>query len=320
MFDKIKKERPDVRIGLIDSGNYTPHINEFHKRVLKLDWMDISVDGTSKSHNMQRDPVKQGSFDVAMNGLRYAREITVPPSKGGRVTSLFTVTKFNFNDLYTTANLLFLQNDEPFAVDPGSGRRLDLIDEFHITTMSPVLPENLPIEIDTNEMRIVWGQVMKLYTEHLNEGREDVFFRIYRAPDIVKLADAVGRKKFWAAITNTDPDDPYSVDIGIGFIRFYIDKVPALYYPLSTFPNETFLIDADATCRLPYCQKYSIVELRSGQSKSGEDTTKYSVKQLDQNSSYADSYLEEVDWYWANFGKKALEKEAEIMDDIKNST
>ena len=87
ILKNIKERRPDIRIGLIDNGTYTKFLDKFKEKNIKLDWLDISVDGVKEFHNLQRG--SNSAFDITMNGLKHAREITVR-KRGGKVTSFYS--------------------------------------------------------------------------------------------------------------------------------------------------------------------------------------------------------------------------------------
>ena len=313
IFKTIKTERPDVSIGLIDNGSYVEHIKELQNKGIALDWLDISIDGTEKSHNLQRDPEMMRAYETAIDGLRHAREITKPTHEGGKVSSLFTVTKLNYKDILETAETLFQPNPETSAFDSESGNQLNYVDSFHITTMSPALPENFPIEIDVDEMKIVWEQIQEM---HLFKESPQISFKLYRIEDLEKLAAAVGEKKFWEAITSEDDTEGYSAELG--YMRFYIDHTPVYYYPISAFPLETIVIDADAVSRSAYFQQFSLEELKKDESATGINIEKYSWAQLDAKSSYSETYKTGVEKWWKYFGKTFLEKEMEAFDRIHN--
>ena len=55
----MRSELPDVQIGLIDNGiSIIPYLERLDD--LKLDWIDISIDGMEEDHDIQRN--KKGSF------------------------------------------------------------------------------------------------------------------------------------------------------------------------------------------------------------------------------------------------------------------
>ena len=317
IFDEIRKQRPDVSIGLIDNGTYVKYIPDFNEKGLRLDWLDVSIDGTESSHNLQRDPEMKKAYEIAMEGLRHARDVVKSNESGGKVSSLMTLTKLNFADIFEAADLLFKPNPDKSALDMKTGEQLNYIDEFHITTMSPELPENFPIEISVEDMKVAWEQIKKLYASRADKGESPVFFKIYRHQDLEKLAQAVGEKKFWTAITDETEGSDEAVDRNVGYIKFYIDHVPVAYYPISTFPIETVLIDADGSYRSAYSQQYSLEELRSGKSKGGDDLTKYTWEKLTPNSSYPDAFKSGVENWWKGFGNQILDEEISTMERIK---
>jgi len=325
VFEKIRAERSDAKIGLIDAGIYTKHIDLFKEKDIKLDWLDISIDGTEESHNTQRDPEVRKAFEIALNGLSHAREVTKSHDDGGRVTSLMTLTNINNADIAEVADLVFSENRTESAYDSDNDAYQNYVDELHITTMSPALPENVPLEISYEEMKVAWEQIREASEKHMNEDKNNIFLKIYRTEDLEKLASAVGEKKFYDAITNetVDPEsDRYdeAIESGIGIIKFYIDGIPIQYYPSSTWPTETIHVDADSVYRAPHCQQWSLEELNAGRSVSGDDISKYSFQELTSKSSYLDAYQDTVDKYWEDFGKNYLLKEVESFRRIREKS
>jgi len=302
VFKRIREIRPDVKIGLIDNGSYTRLLNEFRDRNIKLDWLDISIDGTEETHNKQRDPIHKRAFREAMEGLKKAREITKSPREGGKVTSLFTLTKINFRDISKVADMLFQPN-------PESKDGLDYIDELCITTLSPARDPNKPLELspdfeqgDVSDFLIAWEQIKDISARY-NKDRQRVFFGIYRMQDLEKLARAVGVSKFLESLK------PELVQAAGGAIIFYLDGVPIRYSPLSIWPQETFLIDADGANRVAYSPQYRLEELRTGQDIKGNNISNFTVKQLDENSCYKESYENYAKHWWNFFGREHLKKE-----------
>ncbi len=306
IFKNIRKIRPDIKIGLIDNGSYTRLISEFKKRGVKLDWLDISIDGLKDSHNNQRK--NPSAFDIALKGLIRAKEITLPHKKGGRISALFTITKLNYKDVLKTADFLFSNG---------------LIDEFHITTIAPVRREHSQLEVSVKEFKKAWKQIVKIYKKyglHKN-GRERVFFRLYRHQDLEKLAYAVGVKKFLNAILIIDEEKKKNplVEVAIGRIIFYIDGVPVTFSPLSTWPQETFLIDADGANRVAHSLKYTISDLRKGMRQQTKSSN-YTVNQMNIKSDFVKSYHLAVDKWWEKFGKNFLREERDVFNRLQKLT
>lgn len=316
ILKNIREKRPDMQIGLIDNGSYISYLKHFKERGLKLDWLDISIDGTENSHNLQRDPEKKKAYNIALRGLKHAREITIPQGEGGRVSSLYTLTKLNYKDIEEAADFLFSSNPEPSAYDTETGKQMNFIDELHLTTMAPQLEQNFAIEISLDEFAESWEQIKTVFQKNNREReqRQAVSFRIYRHQDLEKLASVVGNEKFLNSITNAE-----EVDCDIGRITFYLDGVPVTFSPLSTWPQETFNIDADGAYRPAFCQKYKIEELQKGVATNGVDTKNYTFQQLDASISYIDAYKQGVDSWWENFGKQFLVNEIETIKRIKKS-
>lgn len=318
VFERIRKERPDARISLIDAGNYTNFLDEFKRRNLRLNQIDISIDGNEDSHNQQRDPERKKAYDIAVNGLRHAREVILPAEQDGHVSSLLTLTNLNFKDIKETADFLFSPNPEKSAYDEETGLQLPYADRFQVSTMTPALSENFPIEISQKDMKIAWEQIKEICEKYLDEQRANIILKIYRVEDLEKLAGIVGEKTLIEAMTNDDEsEDGDGVISEAGGIGFFIDGVPIYYYPTSTWPTETIHIDADGAYRAPLCQQWGIEELRGGKSRTGEDVSKYTFKQMDEHSSYQDSYCEVVDKYWEDFGENNLKKELNTFGRIK---
>ena len=312
IFKNIKERRPDIRIGLIDNGTYTIFLDKFKEKNIKLDWLDISVDGVKEFHNLQRD--SDSAFDITMSGLRHAREITVPPEEGGKVTSLFTLSNLNYKDknIEKTADML-LSGENPLA------------DEFNITTMSATR-ENLKafvISPDFREGNVVefkeaWEQIKNVFNKYGQDKsvKQRVYFRIYRHEDVEKLAYAVGPKKFMEAVKNRESENDY-VGVNVGKMTFNIDGVPVDYFPMSIWPPEEFNIDADGANRTAYGITYTLKELQGGKGEDSNDTMGYTVDYLNKNSDFIKTYQKEVD-QWLEFkGKDFLREEIEMFDRIK---
>lgn len=320
VFERIRKERPEANINLIDAGNYTNFLEEFKDKKIKLDSIDISIDGNEKSHNLQRDPEKKKAFDIAVNGLRYAREVAK------KVSSLLTLTNLNFSDIEETADFLFSSNPEESARSQETGEQLPFVDAFHISFMTPALAENFPIEISEEEMKDTWEQIKNVSSKYVEyEENEDgdtpyvsnVVVKVYRTKDLEKISHVVGEKKLWEAMNNNDEKDPNCITAEVGGIRFILDGVIVEYYPTSTWPTETIHIDADGGYRAPLCQQWGIEELRAGKAKNGSDISAYTFKQMTPESSYLESYQEVVDRYWDTFGRKNLVEEMKTFQRIR---
>ena len=218
----------------------------------------------------------------------------------------YTITSINAHDVEATAELV---------LNAQSGSQRPLADAIDVTTMSPVRDDIAAYECSVEDLRTAWEQVVRLAGKWNTEDRSRVYFRIYRHGDVEKLANAIGPERFWDAFTDIGEDG--CVRVEKGHISFMIDGVKVTYSPLSLWPNETFLIDADGAQRTAYSLKHTLAELRSGRADDGADVTGFTVQQLDPNSSFTDSYEKCVDVWWRSLGENYLAEELAMLQRIK---
>lgn len=288
----LRKIRKDIPIGMVDNGTYLKLEKEILQSNLKFDWIDISIDGTRDVHNRQRRNDK--SFDVAIKGITEARRFITPKNKGGKVTSLFSSSKLNYHDMVPAAKYLFERN---------------LIDEFHITPVSPVF-RNKEIVMGLDEFNIYWQQLKKTF----NAGQKNntsVFTRIYQLDDIKLLGAVVGKKKLLKAFQDTA-----SILVGRGCIEFVIEDIPIIYVPLSICPSETFLIGPDGYYRAAYAIQFTLDELHKGVSIYKEDTRPFTISKITPESSYSELYKKGVKQWQQNFGITHLQKEFNFFSSL----
>lgn len=261
-------------VGLIDNGTYL-HNRAYFQR--KLDWIDISIDGTLEVHNKQRNHGE--AYQTAIKGLKRGREVS------NKVTSLLTLTAFNYDNVY----------DAVISV-------IEDVDEFHVTPVSPVRQEIVWTETSTEQFCIAWKQIQKLQQEY----PEKVFVRMYRHEDLVKLS-LIDPKAFTEAIR-------HPVGVSQGRIVFNIHGVEFSYLPKSLSVNETIVVDTDNWYRLPYSIALTLHELISGKDRFGNNVKKYSLQVLTKNSDIDSMYRIAVDTWWQNFGKQSLYEERNAIN------
>ena len=228
---------------------------------------------------------------MAMNGLEKSREIV---AKNGTVSVLMTITGLNYREVSGLADLVF-------------GRRL--ADEIHFTLMTPARKENMPIEVSVSEFIQVWRQLVHTFGK-FNRKRERVFFRIFETGDMLKLAEVVGRERLWRGLTDLGDT---GVKTGNGGVLFAVDGVTASYFPVSLWPHEAFLIDADAVNRLAHMQQFTIAELRTAQG----ETKKYTAGQLSKRENYRAAYRRAVTQWLDNFGHDYLKEEGVFFNGLR---
>ena len=288
---EARGNRSDLQIGLIDNGTYVRHLGEFERRNFLLDWLDISLDGPETVHNAQRG--SSTAFSDALIGLQHAREVTKSAPQGGRITSLFTLTSLNQASFEETAELLF-------------ARQTPLVDQLHVTTMSPTRPELELLE--QMDLREFWSQARRVFSRHGStaQGQQRIFLRLYRHQELTKLARVVGTKELSRAFTE-------GVRFAPGEVYFTLDGVPCIFAPLSLWPGEEFLIDADGRYGMAYSIGQTLSSLRRGTNENSEDVSGYSVAQLTPGFDLRSLYQKCVDQWWRFKGQRYLEEEAEIF-------
>jgi len=283
----IKLARPGVKIGLIDSGNYTDLIEVITREGLAFDWLDISLDGPNEAHNKQRR--NQKAFQMASNGLARAREVLTPD---GRLTCLFTLTTINAHTVAETADIA-----------------LEQANEFHLSPISPRhgLEELVPSEHDIEAM---WEGVLKSVRTH---GRDRVMVRMYSASELLRLAKVIGSKTVWQAFAKT------LVFPETAGCLLDLDGVRVSFFPPSLWPKEEIIVDADAHYRLGYSGQFTLVEHQQGRSVSGQDISSYTVAKLTSSSCFAELYPRCVETWWRLLGHKKFEQEAEAVAVLQGS-
>lgn len=299
---RLHEIRPDVKLGIIDNGTYTKLLPKWPAD-LKLDWIDISIDGTEASHNTQRGA--SHTYRDAMNGLRHAREVVKAPSEGGYVASLFTLTKLNARDTGAVADTVFAEHEGH-----------PLVDKLNFTTMSPTNAVNRAIEIDTSDFAAAWEGIKAACAKWNTPGNERISLGIYRIQDIEKFAAIVGERTFLDALT-ADEHDPFKVQFRGNFIEMHLDGVPLSYLPVSIWPPEELLIEADAAYRVAYEAQFTLDELHLGKSKDGQDTRAFTVAQLTPATDLQQVYEKAVDHYWQHFGSGRLDEECAAFARIR---
>src|SRR3989338_9928457 len=285
MMGNLRIIRPDIKIGIIDNGTYQDHNEYLEEKRFKFDWIDISIDGLEKSHNLQRDPKNGESFKLAIDGLVHARKCV--QGNTATVNANMTITKLNYADVLGTSDYIFQNN---------------LADTIHYSFMTPVRQTHTYISINKTEYVKTMLQINKAQQKY---GTDKVFFRIFRLEDMQTLANIVGNNSFKKSIRDEN------ARIYHGLIKWNIGKIQVIYYPLSIWPNETIIIDSDGSQRIPMFQQYSLQNL-------AKDLTlqKYTVDKLNKESSLEEQYSKEVNHWKNNFGLEYLKREKEFFSSV----
>lgn len=304
LLKNLRRVRPDVKLGVIDNGTYTKLLSKWPEG-LKLDWLDVSIDGTEEHHNEQRGSAN--AYADAMNGLRHAREIVRPRAEGGYIASLLTLTSINARDVLKVADAVLDGEDgEP------------LVDKLNIVTMSPTNAINAGLEMHVDDFAEGWSEIKRACEKYNTPGNERISLGLYRIEDVEKLAAVVGEQKFLESFPSDEAEAEKRVRTRGNFIETHIDGVPVSYLPVSIWPPEELLIEADAAYRLAFEGQFTLDELRTGRSKNGRDTKPYTVAQLTPETDFHEVYEKAVELYWQRFGHKKLDEEFAAFQRIRS--
>lgn len=94
----------DIQIGLIDNGiSLVPYLKELP--AIQPDWIDISIDGMEKEHDLQRK--QSGSFKKALSTISYLRQKGIAQ----KINILICLTSINKNSVI---NLIEFMNQKGF--------------------------------------------------------------------------------------------------------------------------------------------------------------------------------------------------------------
>lgn len=280
MLQGVRRRRPDVGINVVDNGSFLSLVPELGDK-LRVDDMNISLDGMRDAHNRQRN--NERAFDVALDGLRRA------PAVADHVSSIMTLTTINYLDVEHVGTLLL-----------GEG----LADFMVANFMSPTQPWHWQIETGTEEVSCAWHQCRRL-AERYNHDRLRFCVAVYRAEDLRKIADVVGPSEFRRAV-----EEMYVNPLRL---VFNIQGVRVHYKPLSTEPTEGVLLDVDGSWRTPYFQQFTLAELDEGVSEWGSPTGPYTAYHMTPSSNVRDVFHHVVEHWWKHFGRNALRTERELL-------
>lgn len=243
---KVRSECEDIKIELLDDGSYARLIKEIKKQKLTFDSLNISVDGTEKIHNAQRNC--QSAFATAIKGIETAKEVL---TKNGTLHIGITVTNINYHNVAEIID--FLLSEYPHISSVG---------------IAPISTERVGIEnleMNSKEFKIFVRQLATSFAKH-NTAKQKVFFQIYHIRDLEKLALAIGKTRLSKAfeVFSSSKNNDGIIGMYPGKIKLRLKKLFSFsYYPMSLAPTEGVLIDSDATVRPPLSQIHQIKELRS---------------------------------------------------------
>ena len=278
-------KRKGHSVAVINNGQYaTPAMLALCEREgLRLDALDVSIDGPERIHNQQRNEFgtrkNVPAWAWAMNGLAEGRRIA------DKLTSLFTLTSLTSEHVAETGKI--------------AG---DLVDEWHLSPMTvrPGIEHMAPSEA---QMAEALNQLAGLRLENT-----EIFLRSYSLAGFIALAQAIGvetvRKALPKALVTYN-----GIVLDVGFTKLH-------FYPKSLQCNETLVVDADHWWRLPFSVAHTLGQLKAGVSAEGEDLTHFSIAPLSAELDVAKVYARSVETWWQAVGLKSFNEERDAVEQL----
>ena len=258
-------------VSAINNGQYaTPAMLALCEREgLKLDALDVSIDGPERIHNLQRNHAKAWTW--AMKGLEHSRQIA------DKVTSLFTITALTADHVAETGLI--------------AG---DLVDEWHVSpmTLRPGIEHMAPTSAQMSEaLNQLAGLRLGI----------PVYLRSYSLQGFIAICEAIGMETVRRALPKAQVvDNGIVLEVG-GFTLYF--------YPKSLQCNETLVVDADAWWRLPFSVAHTLEELQSGQSTVGDDLSHFSIAPVSEKLDVAKVYAHSAETWWQAVGRSSFNEE-----------
>lgn len=278
-------KRAGHSVSVINNGQYaTPAMLALCEREgLKLDALDVSIDGPERIHNLQRNHAKAWMW--AMKGLEHGRGLLQEESSpgaddAGKLTSLFTLTALTAEHVAETGLI--------------AG---DLVDEWHVSpmTLRPGIEHMAPSSAQMSE---ALNQLAGLRL-----GKTEIFLRTYSLQGFVALCEAIGMETVRKALLKVQAtEDGSAIVLDVGFTKLY-------FYPKSLQCNETLVVDADGQWRLPFSVAHRLDELQHGQSADGENLSHFSIAPVSEKLDVAKVYARSAETWWQAVGKSSFNEE-----------
>lgn len=271
-------------VSLINNGQYTTPamLNLCEREGLQIDTLDVSIDGPTAVHNLQRASEKAWTW--AMRGIEHAPRILKPT---GKLTSLMTLTSLNCDVVSETGVI----------VTP-------MVDEWHLTTMS--------LRPGLESLRAERHHLERALTQLLGQKWDKpVYLRTYSLQDFVDLLTILGPKTAREALENAM--------VIYNAIVLDIGGIPLYFYPKSLQVNETLVVDADQWWRLPFCIHHTLPELQAGVDINGNNISHYNVERVSETTNVAARFGLATDMWWGAIGEQCFAEEQAKLQPIFNT-
>ena len=107
----MRESFADIEMGMIDNGiSMLPYLDVLPD--LQLDWIDISIDGMEKEHDLQRNQV--GSFQKVLSTVSYLKEKHIAP----KINILICLTKLNKDSVIDLIKFMNKKGFKNFFISP----------------------------------------------------------------------------------------------------------------------------------------------------------------------------------------------------------
>jgi MoaA/NifB/PqqE/SkfB family radical SAM enzyme len=266
-------KRAGHSVSVINNGQYATSsmLALCDREGLKIDALDVSIDGPEAVHNLQRVTPDGQAWRWAMNGLAEGRRIA------NKLTSLFTLTTLSSEHVAETGKI--------------AG---DLVDEWHISTFS-VRPGIEHMQPTHSQLGVALGQLAGLSLGI------PVYLRSYSLQGFVALCEVIGKETVQKALLEAEV-----IDNGI---VLKVEGITLYFYPKSLQCNETLVIDADGWWRLPFSVMHTLDELQHGQSAKGDDLSHFNIAPVSEKLDVAEVYARSTETWWQAVGRKSFNEE-----------
>lgn len=109
----IRQTIPEAKIGIIDNGiSIIPYLKDL--KAIQPDWLDISIDGMEKEHDIQR--TKKGAFKQTLETVLYLKDNKIAP----KVNILSCLTNINRSSIIDMIGFLNKKGFKNFFIAPVS--------------------------------------------------------------------------------------------------------------------------------------------------------------------------------------------------------
>ena len=107
----MRQELTDAQIGIVDNGiSLIPYLDELPD--IQPDWIDISIDGMEKEHDLQRN--REGFFKKTLSTITYLKQKDSAP----KINTLICLTNINKDSIIDLIEFMNQQGFKNFFISP----------------------------------------------------------------------------------------------------------------------------------------------------------------------------------------------------------